>query len=396
MDKLKILRVIESMDPSYGGPCQGIRNSIPELQAMGSVNEVVSIDSENSKWSVDDNFPIHRLGPGSGPWGYAQNLLPWLKAHLPDYDVVLVHGMWQYYGYAVRKAVTWLSAKGKKTPAFYIMPHGMLDPYFQKAPERKLKALRNLIFWNLVERRTVNSADGILFTCQEELELARTTFSGYIPKKEINVGYGILPPQEVTDQDLKAFKQQYAITGGEKYLLFLSRIHTKKGLFDLVKAYAAVSGKMDVLPRLVVAGPGMDEAYGKSIRDFVESQDVLKNKVIFTGMITGKDKWAAFRGAKAFVLPSHQENFGIAVAEALASKCPVLISNKVNIWREISKGEAGLVENDTVEGTRNLLERFSRLTDKGITHMGKKAFEVYQQHFTIKQAAENLLKALKK
>lgn len=383
------------MDPSYGGPCQGIRNSIPELDAMGSVNEVVSIDGENSDWSVDDNFPIHLLGPGSGPWGFSRNLLPWLKTHLPDYDVVLVHGLWQYYGYAVRKAVTWLAANGKKTPRFYIMPHGMLDPYFQKAPDRKLKALRNLVFWNLVERRTVNSADGILFTCQEELELARTTFSGYISKKELNVGYGILPPQEVTDQDIDAFRQQHGISRGQKYLLFLSRIHPKKGLFNLVKAYAAFSEKKASLPKLVVAGPGLDETYGRGILDYVESQDILKNKVIFTGMIGGKDKWAAFHGAKAFVLPSHQENFGIAVAEALACKCPVLISNKVNIWREISDGEAGLVEDDTLEGTYALLDRFSRLTDSGITDMKKKAFNVYQHYFTVKQAADNLLGALK-
>ena len=229
------------MNPSYGGPCQGIRNSVPEMNAMGSVNEVVCVDGEDSGESDEDSFPIHRLGPGKGPWGYSPNLLPWLKNHLPDYDVVLVHGLWQYYGYAVRKAVAWLVANGKKTPRFYMLPHGMLDPYFQKAPDRKLKALRNLVFWNLVERKTVNSADGILFTCQEELELARTTFSGYSPKKQLNVGYGILPPQEVTDEDIASFRHQNGILKDEDYILFLSRIHPKKGLLNLVQAYSVYS-----------------------------------------------------------------------------------------------------------------------------------------------------------
>jgi len=395
MDKLKILRVIESMNPSYGGPCQGIRNSIPELDEMGSLNEVVSADMENSDWSVEDNFPVHRLGPGRGPWGYSSKLLSWLKLNLSDYDVVLVHGLWQYYGFAVRKAVTWLVETGKKTPKFYIMPHGMLDPYFQKAPDRKLKAMRNLVFWNLVERRTVNSADGILFTCQEELELARTTFSGYRPKKEINVGYGILPPKEVTDQDLVAFRQQHGLLSDEEYLLFLSRIHPKKGLLNLVKAYTAFSEKKGGLPKLVIAGPGMDESYGKTIRDYIQSQSVLKNKILFTGMIGGKQKWAAFHGAKAFVLPSHQENFGIAVVEALACKCPVLISNKVNIWREIANGKAGIVAEDTLKGTYTLLEQFSQLTDIQITTMKKQAYLVYQNHFTVRQAGKSLLAALR-
>lgn len=395
MDKLKILRVIESMDPSYGGPCQGIRNSVPIMNAMGSVNDVVCVDAENSEGTDEDAFSIHRLGPGKGPWGYSPKLLPWLKAHLSAYDVVLIHGLWQYYGYAVRKAIAWLVANDKKVPKFYILPHGMLDPYFQKAPERKLKALRNLVFWNLVEQKTVNSADGILFTCQEELELARTTFSGYRPRKELNVGYGILPSQDVTDEDIASFRSQNGILKQEEYLLFLSRIHPKKGLLNLVKAYSHLSKKNGALPKLVVAGPGIDGAYGKSVFDIVEGDSTLKNNVLFPGMVTGKYKWAAFHGAKAFVLPSHQENFGIAVAEALACGCPVVISNKVNIWREIADGEAGIVADDTLEGTIDMLQQFLKLTEAQVADMRKKAYEVYRTHFTIEQAAGSLLKALK-
>ena len=383
------------MDPAYGGPCQGIRNSIPELNAMGAVNEVVSVDAEHASWSVDDSFPIYRLGPGKGPWGYSSKLLTWLKANLSNYDVVLIHGLWQYYGFAVRKAVAWLRANGKNTPKYYIMPHGMLDPYFQNAPDRKMKALRNLVFWNLIERNTLNSADGVLFTCQEELELARQTFKGYAPKEEINVGYGILPPQEVVDSDITAFRKQHGLTQYEEYLLFLSRIHPKKGLLDLVKAYNALLEKKLVLPKLVVAGPGMDSVYGKSISDYIQGQALLKGKIVFTGMIAGKQKWSGFYGAKAFVLPSHQENFGIAVVEALACSCPVLISNKVNIWREISEGSGGLVGDDTFEGTLKTLEKFSRLSDSEVKEMKENAYRVYKNHFTIKQAGKNLLFALK-
>lgn len=396
MAPLKTLRVIESMDPSYGGPCQGVRNSIPELQVMGAVNEVVSVDGPGSKWPVEDDFPIFTLGPGKGPWGYAPKLLPWLKAHLPEYQVVLVHGLWQYYGYAVRKAVNWLRANGKKAPQFYIMPHGMLDPYFQNAPERKFKALRNRIFWSLVERKTVNSADALLFTCQEELELARTTFPGYRPKKEVNVGYGILPPEKVTNQDIRAFRKQIGILPDEEYLLFLSRIHPKKGLHNLVRAYSDFSEKNTALPKLIVAGPGMEGDYGKSIAELVKNDPTLKENVSFVGMVTGTNKWAAFYGAKAFVLPSHQENFGIVVAEALACECPVLISNKVNIWREITEGNGGFVAEDTLEGTYSLLEQFSECTEDHLDTIKKNAYKVYQQNFTVSQAAKNLLETLRK
>ena len=102
---MKILRVIESMDPSYGGPCQGIRNSIPEMQTLETDNSVASIDGEATKWQHQDDFKIFKLGPGKGPWGYTPKLITWLKENLSSYDVVIVHGLWQYYGYAVRKAI---------------------------------------------------------------------------------------------------------------------------------------------------------------------------------------------------------------------------------------------------------------------------------------------------
>jgi len=395
MDDLKILRVIESMNPSYGGPCQGIRNSIPQLKTMESMNEVASIDAENIQWPVQDGFPVFKLGPGKGPWGYSRRLRSWLKANLSKYDIVVVHGLWQYYGYAVRKTIAALKIAGEKTPKFYIMPHGMLDPYFQKAPDRKLKALRNLMFWNLIERKTLNTADGVLFTCQEELLLARQTFNGYAPKREINVGYGILQPPPVDIEGIDCFRTKNGLAKNEKYFLFLSRIHPKKGLLNLVKAYSEFSKKMGTLPKLVVAGPGIDEEYGKLILNIVQNDLHLKDAVLFIGMVTGKEKWAAFYASEAFILPSHQENFGIAVAEALACKCPVLISNKVNIWREIVDGNGGIVTEDTFEGTYSLLNQFSKLSEEKVIAMKKGAYAVYQKHFTIEQAAIKFHRTLK-
>ncbi|MFC4097741.1 glycosyltransferase [Euzebyella saccharophila] len=392
---MKILRIIESMDPSYGGPCQGIRNSIPEMDKLNTDNYVASIDDKNTEWAYQDNFKIFKLGPGKGPWGYTSNLVAWLKENLASYDVIIVHGLWQYYGYAVRKTINLLKKENKKTPKFFIMPHGMLDPYFQKAPDRKIKALRNSLFWKLVEKKTLNDADGILFTCQEELVLARETFAGYRPQKEINVGYGILPPAEIQASDIIAFKEHCGLDPNEDYFLFLSRIHPKKGLLNLVKAYASFEGTNRLLPKLVIAGPGMDSDFGKNIDQLVQNNNFLKNNIIYAGMVTGNAKWAAFTGAKAFILPSHQENFGIAVVEALACHCPVLISNKVNIWREIVEGNGGVVTEDTYEGTRQLLGQGLELSLEEIEEMRKNAYNVYQTHFTVKQAAKKLSETLK-
>ena len=116
--------------------------------------------------------------------------------------------------------------------------------------------------------------------------------------------------------------------------------------------------------------------------------------ITFTGMLTGSLKWGAFSAADAFILPSHQENFGIAVVEALACGTPVLISNKVNIWREIAAAEAGYVENDDLAGTARLIERWVGTAPDVRATMKENARECFARHFEINRATDSLLEAL--
>jgi glycosyltransferase involved in cell wall biosynthesis len=111
-------------------------------------------------------------------------------------------------------------------------------------------------------------------------------------------------------------------------------------------------------------------------------------------MLAGSRKWGAFSAADAFILPSHQENFGIAVVEALAAGTPVLISNKVNIWREIVADEAGYVGNDDLAGTRQMIERWVGTASDVRAAMKAKARECFARHFEINRATDSLLKVL--
>jgi glycosyltransferase involved in cell wall biosynthesis len=113
-------------------------------------------------------------------------------------------------------------------------------------------------------------------------------------------------------------------------------------------------------------------------------------RVTFTGPLYGDDKWAALAAAEAFILPSHQENFGVAVAEALASGVPVLLSQRVNIWREIFDDGAGFAETDDVEGIARLLERW-RWASADQTPMRQAAARCFATRFDIRQTAENLV-----
>jgi glycosyltransferase involved in cell wall biosynthesis len=111
-------------------------------------------------------------------------------------------------------------------------------------------------------------------------------------------------------------------------------------------------------------------------------------------MLTGPAKWGAFYCCDAFILPSHQENFGIAVIEALACAKPVLISDQVNIWHEIIKAKAGIVATDTLTGTLKLMEEWEKLTQEEHKRMAENGRRVFEKHFTIDRAAHNLLEAI--
>lgn len=385
---MKILRVIVTMNPAYGGPCQGIRNSVEALAEQGIDNEVLSFDLPNAPFLKDDNFITHAIGPAKSPYAYTPHLTAWLKDHIHRFDAIIVHGLWLYTSYGTYKAWKKIKAKNPNTPNLYIMPHGMLDPYFQKAQDRRLKALRNNVFWELSEKKAVNNASGLLFTCEQELLLAKTTFPRYAPRVELNVGYGIKNPPENQVSFYSKF-EEHCPTLKKEYFLFLGRIHPKKGVDLLLYAYLNLLEQQPGLPDLVIAGPGLDTDFGESMLALGDHP-----KIHFPGMLRGDGKWGAFYGCEAFILPSHQENFGIAVAEAMACKKPVLISDQVNIWREIKLGDAGLVFGDTQSGVHQALTAFLQMTIEKREQIGENAYATYKKHFSIQKAAKKMIDQL--
>ncbi|WP_234795222.1 glycosyltransferase [Hymenobacter arizonensis] len=392
------------MDPKLGGVSQAVRTTIAGLAELGIHNEVVSLDASGSPV---DPFPLHAVGPGYGPWSYSPKLLPWLLDNFARFDSVLLHGLWLYNGYALRKALHRFQAQQAAAgseiipvPKLFVMPHGMLDPYFQRATGRKLKAWRNQLYWQLVEGAVVNEAAGVLFTCETERLLAREPFAPYRPHQELVVGLGVEPPPCDTPAMRVAFAAKCPALQNRPYLLFLSRIHDKKGVELLIQAYAHLRIHMAAstipltkpAPVLVIAGPGLETAYGQQMQRL--AAELPEASVLFPGMLTGEAKWGAFYGCEAFVLPSHQENFGIAVVEALACSKPVLVSNQVNIWREIVAMNGGLAEDDTLPGTQRLLEGWCELAEHEKQVMSERAQATYRMHFAVGPAAAKMAAVL--
>ena len=190
------------------------------------------------------------------------------------------------------------------------------------------------------------------------------------------------------DAQIAAFRASLPALGERSFLLFLSRIHPKKGCDILIRAFARIASAYPDLD-LVMAGP--DQVGWRLTLEGIARVEGIAARVHWPGMVKGDVKWGAYRAAEAFVLPSHSENFGMVVAEALACNLPVLITKKVNIWREVEAGGGGLVSRDEVDDFTRILRKFLAMSDDEKNQMGGRSRAVFVEHFEINSVAKKML-----
>jgi glycosyltransferase involved in cell wall biosynthesis len=380
---MKLLHAIRSVDPTIGGPVENLKQFTSAMAGMGHSTEVVTLDSPDAPWISDLKFPVYGLGPGRGLYGYSSRLVPWLREHASSYDAVIVRGIWQYHSFAC-----WRALHRSGTP-YFVFPHGMLDPWFKH--EYPLKHAKKWLYWPWAEYRVLRDAKAVFFTCEEERLLARRSFCLYTCN-EVVVEYGTAAPSGNTQVQKEAFFSLYPELRGKRLALFLGRIHPKKGCDLLIDAFAEVLAKGKEW-RLVIAGP--DQTGWQAQLATRAREKGIAETMTWTGMISGDVKYGALKAAEVFVLPSHQENFGIVVAEALACGTPVLISNKVNIWREVDRDRAGLVAPDDFEGTCSLLHSWTGLSRTARERMKDRALKCFQNRFEITNSAASIIASVK-
>jgi glycosyltransferase involved in cell wall biosynthesis len=384
---LRVLHVIGTLNPAWGGPVEGVRNLAAQARARGIEIEVVCTDDPRCNWLPSWGIKVHAVGPGHlGKYGFSPGLDRWLAANAGRFDVIVVNGIWMYFGYAV-----WKAARRVGTP-YFLFIHGALDPWFRK--KYPLKHVKKNIYWKLFEHKVLRDAERTLFTTEEEMVLADRAFLPYECRPEIS-GYGIerpnLPDAFDKASALQTLTGAYPALGGRKFILFLARIHEKKGIDLLLKAFAACR---QALPgtALMIAGPG-DHTIVHRLQNLAYTLGIAAD-VVWTGPLYGSAKWDAMRAAEVYALPSHQENFGISVVEALACGVPVLVSDKVNIWREIKAAGCGLVESDDIAGATRLLETWTALPDQGKLQMSLSARRCFADHFDIATASDRFFAML--
>ncbi|OGQ52400.1 MAG: transferase [Deltaproteobacteria bacterium RIFCSPLOWO2_02_FULL_53_8] len=382
---MNFLHVIPSLDSINGGTVEGLKQLGAALMELGHGVDVVTLDAPDMPYLLEHPFTkVIALGPAKLSYRYSARLIPWLKQNASNYDSVMIEGLWQFHSFA-----TWRALRQMDIP-YFVFTHGMLSPWFKKA--YPLKHLKKWLYWPWAEYQVLRHAKAVLFTSDEERLLSRESFWLYRCREAV-VGYGTVRSSGDPDAQRAKFLASYPGLRGQRIFLFLSRIHEKKGCDLLVAAFAKVAAR-DANLRLVMAGP--DQTGWKEALVALAERIGVAEKIVWTGMISGDMKWGAYHAAEVFALPSHQENFGVVVAEALSCGLPVLVSNKVNIWREVEAEGAGIIAEDDLAGTETLLTRWLDMDEGSRSVMRERSLECFDRHFEISRTAERLLRLVMK
>lgn len=329
---LRVFHVVASMSPEWGGPVTAVQALTSALVQRGIHCEIVTARG----WRVGTaaasipQVPIHRFETGllARVWtAHSHGLARFLdqQVHRGRCDLIHVHEIWHYPGYAAFRV-----ARRHGLP-YVLSFRGALDKW-----RLRHKGIRKRIYRQAIQDHILQSADAL--HALTRAEMARISALGYTAPVFLAPN-GVAPSQLQGHTDTADFRRRYPALDGKRIILFLGRMHAMKGLDVLARSFATVASRFaDAV--LLVAGPDEDGTRHKT-EAILKAAGIL-DRVVFTGLLTGNDKRAAFACADLFVLSSYSEGFSNAVLEALAAGLPVVITEQCN-FPEVSEHQAGLV-----------------------------------------------------
>ena len=389
---MKILHAIGSLNPVYGGTTFGLRGLVTGLIGKGHETAVIVLDDPASPWLEGWPCPVYAMGTGSWPYGFNPRFEKKVHELAPNWDHVIVHGLWRYHGEAVRRAC--LAAD----VPYSIFPHGMLDGWFASAYPGK--HVFKQLYWWFAQGAVLRDASAVFFTTHDEFESGRDTFRPFQARPAI-APFGIQAPSLPLNELIEAFHQRVPGLRARRTILFLGRLHPKKGCDLLINGFARwcatlPSGQQEQW-HLRLVGPPESTPYFQLLQELAVQHDLLGRGLIsFAGSVSGLEKWQELAQADVLALPSHQENFGVVIAEAMACRVPALISFQVNGWRQINDAGAGLVEADTVEGVVAMLARWEAMTEERRAAMREAAHDYFQTAMSAEVGVNAVLSILQK
>jgi len=337
---LRVLQIVPSIALVYGGPSQMVRGFSAALGRAGAEVTVLTTDANGDAGQSPLDVPLQQPIPTDNytvwyfpcaPWRrykFSLPLLRWLARHGSEYDIAHIHALFSPVSTAAATVARWQGLP------YLLRPLGTLDP-----ADLQKKRLAKQIYGQLLEGPNLKQAAAIHFTSPPEAEVSQR-FGSTAPAVVIPLGV-TLPPAlspEALQQQLAALQ----VPTDRPIVLYLSRLDPKKGLDLLIPALERLLGTDDVpeFQFVLAGGNPQDPAYAQAVVDRIAASP-LQRCTTCTGFVAGEAKTALLAAADLFVLPSYYDNFGIAVAEAMAAGTPVVISEGVYIWADIEMAEAG-------------------------------------------------------
>jgi glycosyltransferase involved in cell wall biosynthesis len=322
---MKVLNVVGSLDQRSGGPLRVVLNLSAMSAPLGLHSEIlgfgpISIPDDPPAAELIQSLPLTR--PIS--YGYSPDLRQWCKDNLRRFDVVILHGLWTYFNWALSRECI------KERIPYIVMPHGMLD-LWSIYGQGILKRIKKKVYWHWRERKVIAGCNSVFFTTRRELHNAILAITLPPCVKQVVNPYGISPRDSIVP-----FEPSAKVDQGKqlRVALFLGRIHPKKRLDLLIEAWR--DAKLGPEWKLVIAGDG-DTTYLSNLMKLVNKLR-LGDAVQFVGAVSGTDKQYLFQRASWFLLPSEQENFGVAAIEAVQAGCALAISDQVYLSDELPEG----------------------------------------------------------
>jgi glycosyltransferase involved in cell wall biosynthesis len=382
---MRILNYVLSIDPSGGGVPEAVRQYCLAANRAGHTFDVITNQMPGEPSIADWPGRVIPAGPLQwGGWHYAPGAIPLLDEHVPRYDFVITHGIWRSNGLLTRNACL------RHDVPYFVFLHGMLDPWFKHEYPRKHAV--KWMFWPWSDYRVLRDARAALYTAEEEAELARQSFWLYRANPAITP-LGIDRPPVGPDSTPEAFARAFPQLAGKRFIVFISRIQEKKGTDVLIEAFARIAADA---PDLMLAIGGFDRWNWSGTLKALAERLGIASRIVWLGELEPALKWGALRSAEAFALSSHMENFGIVVAEAMSCGTPVLITKKINIWREIERDGAGIVGMDTVDSFTDVLRRWIALDAGHHRIMGERALACFESRYQSDVAYRSLVATLEK
>ncbi|MEW5856152.1 MAG: glycosyltransferase, partial [Cyanobacteriota bacterium] len=347
---MKVLHVIPSVSPALGGPSQVVFNLVKALRECG-VDAEIATTNDNGSALLDvplnqrieyQQVPVWflpRFSPPLKEFIFSADLTRWLWQNIRNYDLINTHYLFSY-----PSTCAGAIARHQKVP-YIVRPLGQLTPW-ALAQSR----LKKQVYTSLIERHNLNRAAAIHCTSAGEAE---DVHNFGIKTPTVTLPLGVNPPVEWPEAKQK-LRHIYGIPAQTPIVLFLSRLHYKKRPDLLMQALSQLIAQNHDF-HLILAGSGEPD-YVNSLQNVVASLG-LASRTSFAGFVTGKDKELLLQGSDIFVLPSFSENFGVAVAEAMAAGLPVIVTPGVQIAPEIAAASAGLVVEGEVEPLTNAIKQ---------------------------------------